>query len=96
MKSSTPHIVLVHGAFADGSGWSRVIPLLEQDGYTGLAAGFTACRDILNTFWDNLFPEKARLRARAQALQWMADRVTPALQSRSSASRSVLAGGRRA
>lgn len=29
-----PSIVLVHGAFADGSGWSKVIPLLERDGYT--------------------------------------------------------------
>jgi hypothetical protein len=27
-------IVLVHCAFADGSNWSRVIPLLETDGYT--------------------------------------------------------------
>jgi type VI secretion system protein VasJ len=62
--------------------------LLEQEGYPGLAAGFTAYRDILNTFWENLFPEKARLRARAQALQWMADRVAPALQGRSSASKS--------
>jgi len=62
--------------------------LLEQDGYPGLAAGFTACRDILNTFWDNLFPEKTRLRARGQALQWMADRLTPALQARSGASKS--------
>jgi pimeloyl-ACP methyl ester carboxylesterase len=33
-KSSTkPAIVLVHGAFADGSSWQRVIPLLERDGY---------------------------------------------------------------
>jgi type VI secretion system protein VasJ len=62
--------------------------LLQEDGYSGLAAGFTACRDMLNTFWENLFPEKARLRARSQALQWMAERVTPALQERSSASKS--------
>jgi len=27
------NIVLVHGAFADGSSWSRVIPLLQQMGY---------------------------------------------------------------
>ncbi len=27
-----PAIVLVHGAFADGSGWGRVILLLERDG----------------------------------------------------------------
>ncbi len=32
-----PSIVLVHGAFADGSSWSRVIPLLERDGYTVVA-----------------------------------------------------------
>jgi pimeloyl-ACP methyl ester carboxylesterase len=31
--SSKPSIVLVHGAFADGSGWSKVITLLEKDGY---------------------------------------------------------------
>jgi pimeloyl-ACP methyl ester carboxylesterase len=32
MKNSTPRIVLVHGAFADATGWQRVIPLLERDG----------------------------------------------------------------
>ena len=62
--------------------------LLQESGYSGLAAGLTACKDILNTFWENLFPEKARLRARAQALQWMADRVTPVLRELPSASKS--------
>ncbi len=28
-----PAIVLVHGAFADATGWQHVIPLLEADGY---------------------------------------------------------------
>src|SRR5580658_4793886 len=28
------NVVLVHGAFADGSGWSAVAKILEQDGYT--------------------------------------------------------------
>jgi pimeloyl-ACP methyl ester carboxylesterase len=32
-----PTIVLVHGAFADGTGWQHVIPLLERDGYTVIA-----------------------------------------------------------
>jgi pimeloyl-ACP methyl ester carboxylesterase len=27
------NIVLVHGAFADGSSWSKVIPLLQDKGY---------------------------------------------------------------
>lgn len=34
---SRPTIVLVHGAFADGSAWARVIPLLEQGGYPVVA-----------------------------------------------------------
>src|SRR3984885_3032608 len=31
------NIVLVHGAFADASSWSRVIPLLEADGFHVIA-----------------------------------------------------------
>jgi pimeloyl-ACP methyl ester carboxylesterase len=30
---SLPNIVLVHGAFADGSSWSGVIELLQAEGY---------------------------------------------------------------
>jgi pimeloyl-ACP methyl ester carboxylesterase len=32
-----PTVVLVHGAFADGSSWARVIPILERDGYAVIA-----------------------------------------------------------
>ncbi|WDT75553.1 MAG: alpha/beta hydrolase [Candidatus Manganitrophus sp.] len=32
-----PTIVLVHGAFADGTSWQHVIPRLERDGYTVIA-----------------------------------------------------------
>ena len=35
--TSKPAIVLVHGAFADGSSWIKVIPMLERDGYTVIA-----------------------------------------------------------
>jgi pimeloyl-ACP methyl ester carboxylesterase len=47
------NIVLVHGAFADATSWSKVIPLLEADGYhvvavqnplTSLAADVAATR----------------------------------------------------
>ncbi|MBW4445223.1 MAG: alpha/beta hydrolase [Plectolyngbya sp. WJT66-NPBG17] len=37
-SSSKPAIVLVHGAYADGTSWQHVIPLLEQDGYRVTAA----------------------------------------------------------
>jgi len=32
-----PTIVLVHGAFADGSSWNKVIPILQQNGYQTIA-----------------------------------------------------------
>jgi pimeloyl-ACP methyl ester carboxylesterase len=31
------NIVLVHGAFADGTSWSKIIPLLEAEGYNVVA-----------------------------------------------------------
>jgi pimeloyl-ACP methyl ester carboxylesterase len=33
-KHMKPSIILVHGAFADGSSWKGVIPILEKDGFT--------------------------------------------------------------
>jgi pimeloyl-ACP methyl ester carboxylesterase len=33
-KAAIKNVVLVHGAFADGSGWEAVAKILEQDGYT--------------------------------------------------------------
>jgi pimeloyl-ACP methyl ester carboxylesterase len=32
-----PTLVLVHGAFADGSAWQEVVPLLQRDGYKVIA-----------------------------------------------------------
>lgn len=43
--AAKPSIVLVHGAFADGSGWSHVIPLLEKEGYM-----VTAVQNPLTSF----------------------------------------------
>jgi pimeloyl-ACP methyl ester carboxylesterase len=36
-QSAKPTIVLVHGAFADATGWQRVIPILQRDGYEVIA-----------------------------------------------------------
>src|SRR5216684_3286371 len=33
-KAAIKNVVLVHGAFADGSGWEAVAKILEKDGYT--------------------------------------------------------------
>ncbi len=34
MKAHIKNVVLVHGAFADGSGWEAVSNILKKDGYT--------------------------------------------------------------
>lgn len=56
-SSSIRNIVLVHGAFADGSSWSDVIPLLQTKGYhvtavqnplTSLADDVVATRRVLD------------------------------------------------
>ena len=33
VKQHIKNVVLVHGAFADGSGWKRVADILKKDGY---------------------------------------------------------------
>ena len=38
--NSITNVILVHGAWADGSSWAKVIPLLTEkraDGYSGSA-----------------------------------------------------------
>jgi type VI secretion system protein VasJ len=62
--------------------------LLQESGYEGLSAGLRVCKDLMTTYWDSLFPEKSRMRARAQAIQWMAERIPPALAEKGDASRS--------
>ena len=49
MSSSKPSIVLVHGGFADGTGWQHVIRLLHQDGYT-----VTAVQNPLTSLADDI------------------------------------------
>ena len=34
MPTTTPHVVLVHGGFVDGSGWQGVYDRLTKDGHT--------------------------------------------------------------
>lgn len=51
-KASKPSIVLVHGGFADGTGWQDVIPLLQKEGYKVVAVQNSLAslpEDIANT-----------------------------------------------
>ena len=57
-KSPKPSIVLVHGAFADGTGWRHVIPLLEKDGYS-----VTAVQNPLTSLADDVSATKRVIEA---------------------------------
>ena len=57
MAPSGINIVLVHGAWSDGSGWSKVIPILQSEGHTvaavqnqmvGLADDAANTRAVIN------------------------------------------------
>ena len=49
--------------------------LLETQGLEGLSAGLRILSDLLETYWDSLFPTTKRLRARRNAVQWLIDRI---------------------
>jgi len=54
--------------------------MLEKHGYEGLAAGIDALNGLVDNFWDGLFPELRRLRARINALEWLGSRLEKMLE----------------
>jgi pimeloyl-ACP methyl ester carboxylesterase len=49
VSTNATNIVLVHGAWADGSSWSKVIPILKSAGYN-----VTAVQMPLNSLADDI------------------------------------------
>ena len=47
----------------------------------GLAAGLRIYRDLMENFWETLFPAKARMRARVRAVEWWLEKAETALKS---------------
>jgi pimeloyl-ACP methyl ester carboxylesterase len=60
-STNKPRVVLVHGAFADGSGWQHVIPLLARAGYPVIAV-----QNPLTSLADDVATTKRVLDAEAQ------------------------------
>jgi type VI secretion system protein VasJ len=46
----------------------------------GLDLGLTVLRDVIETFWEDLFPVKRRMRGRVAAIQWWLERIETELQ----------------
>ena len=51
------------------------VGLLRTEGLSGLASGVAILRDLLETFWENLFPSKKRMKARRNAVDWWMEKV---------------------
>lgn len=49
--------------------------LFDRNGYAGLADGLTILSGLVSNFWDTLFPELKRQRARVAAIEWLVDRL---------------------
>ena len=56
--------------------------LFEDRGYSGLRAGLACLEGMVVAFWEPLYPEATRMRARANALNWMAEKVGAAVSRR--------------
>jgi type VI secretion system protein VasJ len=46
----------------------------------GLADGLTVMHDLLENFWDDLFPPKKRMRGRSGAIEWWIEKTESALK----------------
>ena len=49
--------------------------LYETRSLRGLAEGLTVIADLLQTYWDTLYPPIKRIRGRRNAVQWLMDRL---------------------
>ncbi len=50
------------------------VGLLEQRGYAGLLAGLSCMEGMVESFWESLYPETKRMRARINALIWFSEK----------------------
>lgn len=55
---------------------------IQEDGYKGLLNGFTLLEKLSETFWDDMYPPKKRLRGRQNATQWLIEKVSGYLEAK--------------
>ena len=57
------------------------VALVRSRGIEGLEAGLAIYRDLLENFWETLFPAKKRMRGRLGAVEWWKESALSALKS---------------
>ncbi len=55
------------------------VALMKKQELSGLADGVHIIRDMLDNFWESMYPPKKRLRGRLNAVKWWQDRITAAV-----------------
>lgn len=56
------------------------VALVHTEGCAGCVRGLTFYRELLEHFWEKLYPQKTRLRARLRALEWWVEKTLAALE----------------
>ena len=56
--------------------------LLKTKGMDGLADGLTVISDLLDNFWETLYPPLKRMKARKNAIEWLIEKVSKELERR--------------
>jgi type VI secretion system protein VasJ len=57
------------------------VALVRSRGLEGLETGLVIYRDLLDTFWDILFPSMKRMRGRQNAIEWWKDGIMSAIKA---------------
>jgi type VI secretion system protein VasJ len=55
--------------------------LMRQNGLAGLAQGLLILGDIIENFWESLYPPLARIRGRRNSIQWLVDQTSKQLET---------------
>lgn len=55
------------------------IALLKTEKMPGFAKGVTILKDLIDNFWDTMYPPKKRMRARKNAVEWWQEKTEAAL-----------------
>jgi type VI secretion system protein VasJ len=54
---------------------------MRQNGLAGLAQGLLILGDLIETFWETLYPPLARMRGRRNSIQWLVDQTSKQLET---------------
>ncbi len=57
------------------------VALVHSRGLEGLEQGLVIYRDLIENFWEMLFPSKKRMRARQNAVEWWKEKILSAVKS---------------